>query len=351
MRATGLRTHVWNNALKTAALLAVFPILSAVALQTCLWVYVTVAGGIPLNVGARSTGDLFGHVAYTTWHQALALFPSALPWGIAAVLGWAAAVTFWNVAMVSAMTGAHTVSRAEEPELYNVLENLCISRGMRMPKLRIMETAALNAYASGLSRSQYTVAVTRGLMETLDRDELEAVLAHELAHIKHGDVRLMVVAGVFTGIFSVLTDLAWRGVWSRPSSGSSDGKKNGNGAVIVFIVALAVMAVLKLLSVITNLAISRSREFMADSEAVLMTGKPDAMVGALSKISGRSAMPDVPGEVRGMMIDHPVGFFGAMFATHPPITERIRRLVLLGGASMPSQEAPRRRRTRGPWDT
>ena len=217
-----------------------------------------------------------------------------------------------------------------------------------MPRLRIIETDALNAYASGLTRRQYTVAVTRGLMDRLDREELEAVVAHELAHIRHGDVRLMVVASVFVGILALVTEMVFRNgdfiARMLAGSGSKRSGKNGNGAagVLVFIlVAIAILALARLLSAVAQMALSRSREYMADMEATLMTRNPDAMVSALLKISGKSTIEGVPSNVRGMFFDgsSAASFFGSLFATHPSIESRVGALAKHGGARLP----------RSPW--
>jgi heat shock protein HtpX len=208
-----------------------------------------------------------------------------------------------------------------------------------MPRLQIIETDALNAYASGVTSSQYTVTVTRGLMETLDRDELEAVLAHETAHIEHGDVRLAVVAAVFVGIFSFIMSVIFNhmGDFARIGSARSSGERKDGKALIagliLVVVAVLLVVLVRVISILTQMAISRRREFMADAEAVVMTKNPEAMISALQKISGHSEMPDTPAEVKGMYFDNGPGFFGKLFSTHPPIPDRIGAVARFGGVS------------------
>ena len=196
-----------------------------------------------------------------------------------------------------------------------------------MPKLNIIETDALNAFASGITDDTYTVTLTRGLINTLDRDELEAVIAHELTHIRNRDVRLLIISVVFVGIFSFFGEMVFRGLFrtGRHIGGhtrSRNGDSRGGGALIL--IAVAVIAIAYLLSIVIRFALSRKREFLADAGAVDLTRNPDAMISALEKISGRSKV-DIPGGVQQMMIDNPSPFAG-IFLTHPPIEKRVTAL-------------------------
>jgi heat shock protein HtpX len=274
--------------------------------------------------------------------------PAALPWVAAGVAVWFVIAWFANVSLISMSTGATGLSRKDAPELYNLLENLCISRGMAVPKLQIIETDQLNAYAAGVTKSQYTVAVTRGLLETLDKDELEAVIAHELAHIRHHDVRLAMVSIVFVGIFSLIMSIVFNNadVFARMGIGSSSGeRRDGKGVaatLVLILIAVIIMVLVRFLSVAAQMAISRRREFMADAEAVLLTKNPEAMMSALAKIAGHSDMPDTPSDVRGMYFDNAPGFLGGLFATHPPIRSRISAISQFSGV-------PERKQSLSPW--
>src|SRR5262249_17267571 len=161
---------------------------------------------------------------------------------------------------------------------YNLLENLCISRGIPMPRLQIIETDVLNAYASGMSEKNYRVAVTRGLLNTLDDNELEAVLAHELTHIRNGDVQLMVVAVIIAGVITLFGEVVFRGLGrARWTSGrSSGGGKGKGGGAIAIVIALVIIAIAWFLSLVIRFALSRSREYLADAGSVELTKNPDA---------------------------------------------------------------------------
>lgn len=337
MSATGLRTHIWSNNTKSMALLAMFP------LQVGLIVYAGLLVQQALGIGLQRPRGMQGQDLWSILQQdfidAALRFPNTIPWVMLGVVVWFVIAWFANVKLIALSTGADSVTRKQEPELYNLVENLCIARGRRMPRLQIIDTDALNAYASGVNESHYTIAVTRGLLMVLDRDELEGVLAHELAHIEHGDVRLAVVASVFVGIFALVMSIVFNhmGDFARISAVKSSGEKKDGKALlaslILVIAAVLIIVLVRAISVVTQMAISRRREFMADAEAVIMTKNPEAMISALQKISGNSDMPDTPAEVRGMYIDNAQGFMGNLFATHPPIPDRIGALAKFGGVS------------------
>jgi heat shock protein HtpX len=236
-----------------------------------------------------------------------------------------------------------------------------------MPRIEIMETGALNAYAAGLSPDEAVVAVTRGLLDTLDKRELEAVLAHEMSHIRSYDVQLMMVAAVFAGGLTIVGDGLWqmlKGAGSRTEGRTSDdmpdtedyaltsrggghsSKQNGSLAIAV-VLAIAVLAIVHVLAKLSRFALSRARELNADAGAVELTKDADALVSALMKI-GRSdvPMPDLPAVVAPMMISAAAA---GLFATHPPIEERIAALEAhAGGRRAAHGPRPRGRITARP---
>lgn len=327
--ATGLRTHIWNNNLKSLLLLAGFPILlSLLAFAAALLI-----GGMSDGGGGSYDKDgYYSSGGLIDWGGALEAWPAML--AVSAVIAgiWFLIAWFGHQAMIDAATGAHKVERSDEPELYNLLENLCISRGMTMPALRIIERPEMNAYASGLTEKQYTVTVTRGLMQTLNREEIEAVLAHELSHIRHKDVRLLVISVIFVGIFSFVAQIAFRSIFHGAAmrvGGSRRG--SGGNAIVIILIALAIVALAYLLAIAIRFALSRRREFMADAGAVELTRNPDAMISALEKISGNAAIEDAPDGVREMMLENPHTGFAGWFATHPPIEKRIKALIDYAG--------------------
>ena len=241
---------------------------------------------------------------------------------------------FFHQNMIDAVTGGESVTRQQQPRLYNLLENLCISRGIPMPKLKVMDSPALNAFASGLNRRQYAITVTTGLLKALNDQEIEAVLGHELTHIRNGDVQLMVVAVIIAGVvgffgelfFRMFTNLSWNSSgsgWSSSSSSSSSSSdrdsKGGGGAIIAIIIAVALIVLAWLLSQVVKLALSRSRELLADAGSVELTKNPDAMISALRKIENRGELPGATSAVMELCVDNPREGFADLFATHPSV--------------------------------
>lgn len=314
--AVGLSTHIWSNNTRSIVLLAGFPVLIILLLYGAQ--LVLMGFGLIQGTGRGLEDDLVLAGSMLGFTVPAALVISGI-WFVIAYLG--------NQLMIDVMTGARKVSRQQAPELYNLLENLCISRGITMPALRIIESPALNAYASGLHEGRYSVTVTRGLMQALDREEMEAVLAHELTHILNKDVRTMVIAAIFAGIISVVAELIFRGLL-RTGGGS---KGNKNAGPLIFL-GIAIAGIGAFLAVVIRLMLSRTREYVADAGAVELTRNPDAMIRALRKVSGRSKLA-APDEVQGLFLDNQPDASGidAIFATHPSIEDRIAALVRYGG--------------------
>ena len=217
MRAIGLKTHLWNNQIKSLALMAGFPLLLFLVSYAIALGAVALGYGLSEPAPAADPSEELGRA----WDIAV----GALPITALAGLVWFAIAWMWHQAIIDAIAKARPVGRKDEPRFYNLLENLCISRGLPIPSLRVIETDALNAYASGLRPERAAVTVTRGLLNGLDDAELEAVLAHELSHIRHGDVRLLVVATIFVGILrcwakspAAACCAAHRVVWGSPGA-------------------------------------------------------------------------------------------------------------------------------------
>ncbi len=353
--AYGLQTHIWNNNWKTVLLMAGFPVL-----------LLLLAYGLFL-LFAGLTGTYYGNdpvAGYFIW--AGDALVRSWPFALVGAGVWFTIAYFFYQSIIDAATGAHKVERMAEPKLYNLLENLCISRGVTMPALRIMETDALNAFATGLHKGQYSITVTRGLMNTLNDDELEAVLAHELTHIRNADVRLLIVAVIFVGIFSFVGEMTFRSLrFGVPSGGGSSrrsgsSRDSGGGAIIAVVVALVIIAIAYALAIVIRFALSRRREYLADAGAVELTKNPDAMITALQKISGNPVIASAPSEVREMFIENPHSDFASLFATHPPIAKRIEALAKFAGGRVPVPQTPpaplpppsapaERPAKRGPW--
>src|SRR5690606_15328525 len=274
-----------------------------------------------------STGSVSGDLAYS----AQMLWASA-PMAVVVALVWFAIAYVANQGIIDVLTGAKKVTREAEPQLYNLLENLAISRGMKTPALRIIENDGLNAFATGLHEGRYSVTVTRGLMNALNRDELEAVLAHELTHVINKDVRTMVIASIFAGIISVIAELVFRGLIYSGRGGRRDNKNAG--PLILIGIAFAVIGFV--LAFVIRMMLSRTREFVADAGAVELTKNPDAMISALRKIEGRSSIKG-PDERQQMILDKRPDGRGleAISASHPLIQKRIVARVKFGGGRHP----------------
>ncbi|WFU39270.1 M48 family metallopeptidase [Bradyrhizobium sp. CB82] len=344
MAAYGLYTHIASNKFRSMVLLA----------GLFLLVYVLVyAGALIAEVVINGNQS----VAYYLT-RAFSDLIKASPFATVAVVAWIVIAYFFHQSMIDAVTGGHDVTRQEEPRLYNLLENLCISRGITMPKLKIMESPALNAFATGLNPRQYAITATTGLLEALNDQEIEAVLGHELTHIRNGDVQLMVVAVIIAGVVGFFGELFFRLFtsfnWSSGSGGSlssgsssssrssssSDSKSSGGGAVVVVIIAVVLIVVAWLVSQVVKLALSRSREFLADAGSVELTKNPDAMISALRKIDGRGELPGATSAVMELCVDNPREGFADLFATHPSVDARIKALVDFAGGHDPGPLQP-----------
>jgi heat shock protein HtpX len=330
MAAYGLYTHIASNKFRSMLLLA----------GLFLLIYVLVyAGALVAEVVIDSGGSVDTYLA-AAMRDLIKAFPYAT---IAAAL-WIVIAYFFHQSIIDAVTGGEDVTRLQQPRLYNLLENLCISRGIPMPKLKIMDSDALNAFATGLNRRQYAITVTTGLLRALNDREIEAVLGHELTHIRNGDVQLMVIAVVIAGVVGFFGELFFRSFfysnWNfgggRSSSrSSSDGDSKGGGGVIAVIIAVALILLAWLLSQVVKLALSRSRELLADAGSVELTKNPDAMISALRKIENRGELPGATSAVMEMCLDNPREGFADLFATHPSVDSRVAALVKFAGGHDP----------------
>jgi heat shock protein HtpX len=326
MQAVGLQTYIWNNNIRSALLLIGFPIL-LLGMVFCLTLGMIVARLLP-------PGEEYGGAVPFALH----LMVQAAPAAIVVALVWFAIAYVFNQQIIDFATGSRPVTREEEPACWNALENLCISRGLTMPTLRLIETEGMNAFASGLHEGRFSVTVTRGLLQNLDRDELEAVLAHELTHIINRDVRTMVVAAIFAGVITlfcqiVYRSIVWGGVW-----GGGRGRRGNFG--LFLLIALVVGAVGYFLAIVIRMAISRTREYVADAGSVELTHNPDAMISALRKVAGHTHL-EAPQSMRAMFLeDDDEGIMG-LFNTHPPVEKRIAALSrYAGGRVIEADPAP-----------
>ena len=214
IKAYGLRTHIWNNNLRSILLLILFPVLLLALAYAVMLLWV----GYTTDM---STGEGLAFAIDTLPRAAPVTFGIAGAWFAVAFLG--------HQAMIDMATKSKSVTPSQEPRAYKLLENLCISRGIMTPKLKVINTPVMNAYASGIRDSNYTITLTRGLMENLDDEELEAVIAHELTHIRNRDVRLLIIAVIFVGIFSFFGEGVVRAMMRTNLPRSGHHRRSGGG--------------------------------------------------------------------------------------------------------------------------
>ena len=309
MKYVGLQTQIWNNNLKSTILLVMFPLV--ILGLAWLFFYFT-----------RQEYHTISDVNYT--------FLRAAPWLIAGVLIWFLIAWYANTSMIRRATGARPLERKENKRVYNLVENLCITLGMRTPKINIIEDDALNAFASGITDKTYTVTLSRGIINKLNDEELEGVIAHELSHIRNKDVRLLIVSIIFVGIFAFLVEIMLRSFfYSSMTRSRGRGSDRGRGVTMLIALVLAIAGFI--ITSLFRFAISRKREYMADAGAAQLTKRPKALASALEKVSQNSRIEAVTRkDVAQLFIDNPkeqkkdlFSFFNGLFATHPPIEKRI----------------------------
>jgi heat shock protein HtpX len=264
---------------------------------------------------------------------ALALgFPwQAAPFVFAILAVYALFSYYASSSITLAVSGAHEVTRDDEPELYRTVENLCIGAGLPMPKVYVIEDTAPNAFATGRDPQHAAVCATRGLLQKLDRAELEAVIAHELSHIGNFDIRVMTITVVLVGLVALLADFFMRWTWFGAGSRSSNKDRGGSAQAVLFLVAIALAILAPIAAQLIQLAISRQREYLADASGALLCRNPDALADALEKISADPEPLEVANKATAhLYITNPLkahqSFLNNLFSTHPPVEERIRLL-------------------------
>lgn len=239
---------------------------------------------------------------------------------------WFVAAYFFHTKLIEEATSSYAMPRKENTRVYNLLENLCISQGMQMPQLNIIDDDSLNAFASGINQKTFTITLSKGIIEKLTDDELEGVIAHELSHIINRDVRLLIISIVFVGIFSFISEMS---LHTRFFAGrrDSDGRSSWPVIILVIITSAVAFFIARLL----HFAISRKREYLADAGAAEITKKPYALAAALRKISEDPYIEAVTRrDVAQLFMHSPQlrekNIFGSLFSTHPPIEKRIELL-------------------------
>ena len=309
-------------------LLLMFPII----ILGMIWVFLAL-----LNYFGNGYYNEYGEVVYALDVASVNYyFITTVPWVVLGVGIWFAIAYFTNVAMIQRATGARPLERRENPRVYNIVENLCMTCGMSMPQIHVVDDSQLNAFASGINDKSYTVTLTTGIINRLNDEELKGVVAHELTHIRNKDTRLLVVSIIFVGIISTVMSLVVRMMYQTMWFGGSvrrskDERGTGLSILVILFVGVICCAIAYFFTLITRFAISRKREYMADAGGAELCGNPLALANALRKISSDPGLDQVKQEdVAQLFIVHPdqmvsgiMGFMNSLFATHPDTKKRI----------------------------
>jgi len=312
---------------------------------TILCAGLILVGGILGYAIGWSFETLAASQSYETVEPALSLYSE---WGVIAAifmlafgLAWTIIALFVGDKIVIGLAGAENATQEQEPQLHNVVEEMAIAAGLPKPRIVIIETPALNAFATGVTPEKATIGVTRGLLDTLNRDELQGVVAHEMSHIANDDVLYATAIGVIVGLIAVVSELALRSVRHMRFRSSRSSKKGGGGAAIAILILILIGLLAPLSAKLVQMAISRQREYLADATAVRLSRHPEGLIAALNKIGGSSVKYEGASKaIQHLFIANPFRNFsetaGALFATHPAISLRIGRLYNLGGEGRPS---------------
>ena len=288
MQYVGLQSQIWKNNINSCILLILFPFL----LLTLLWAffyttnYLGNEDNVSIDIGFINSQ-----------------FITAVPFVFILVGAWFLIAWVSHSAIIKRATSSKSLERKTNIRVYNLVENLCIAKGIKTPKINVIEDNSLNAFASGISEKTFSVSLSRGIINKLDDKELESVIAHELTHIINRDVRLLIISIVFVGIFAFITKMAFLSLRHIRLGGRS--KKSG-GIVVIILVIVLLGVIGYVFSLLFRFTLSRKREFLADAGAVEMTKNPTALVSALNKISKDPWIEAVQREdVAQMFIEHP----------------------------------------------
>jgi len=259
--------------------------------------------------------------------------------GIAAAIAFLLTIAsyYGGSSVLLGLSKAREITKADDPQLFNVVEELCLAGGLLMPKIYVIDDTAMNAFATGRDPRHACVAITTGLRTRLNRDELQGVMAHELSHVRHYDILFATLIAVMVGVLVMLCDIFLRslrwGMMGRRSRGR--GRQAGGPVMVIIVVVAIVLAIISpILAKIIQLAISRQREYLADAGGVELTRNPEGLASALAKLSNDQEVLEVANRATApLYIVHPIKQFeeraSSIFDTHPPIRDRVARLMSL----------------------
>lgn len=331
MRYVGMQTQIRRNNMLTTMLLIMFPAI----ILGMVWIFLAL-----VNYFGNGYYDQYGNIVHQLDADTVNYyFINTIPWVIGGVGIWFAIAYFANSSMVRAATGARPLERRENPKIYNMVENLCMTCNMDMPKINIVNDPQLNAFASGIDKKSYAVTLTTGIINRLNDSELEGVIAHELTHIRNHDTRLLITSIIFVGIvstvMSMVIQMMYNMMWFGGGRRSNDNEKNnGLSIIVVLLIGAVCCAIAYFFTLITRFAISRKREYMADAGGAELCRNPLALASALRKISGDPGLNNVKrDDIAQLFIVHPqhfapgmMSFFNSLFSTHPDTRKRIEIL-------------------------
>jgi len=277
-------------------------------------------------------GAILGTAIWGDWRAAIPSIVLALVVSVVlALVGY-----FTGPSAVLALSGARPISREEDPQLYNIVDELRLASGLPMPSIYMIDTEAMNAFATGRSPQDAHVAVTRGLRERLGRDELQGVIAHELSHVKNFDIRFMTLMAVLVGVVVLIADIGTRAIFYGRRRGG-DSKGGGPIMLIIFLVAIVLAILAPIFAKLIQLAVSRQREFLADASAARMTRYPEGLAHALETLAADDhELVTANGATAHLYIVEPLMARGrraggaGVWSSHPSIEERVERLRSLG---------------------
>jgi heat shock protein HtpX len=279
-------------------------------------------------------GGVLGWALFGDWRAAVPSIILALVVStVMALVGY-----YSGPSAVLAMSGAKPVAKADDPQLYNIVEELSIASGLPIPQLYVIDTPAMNAFATGRDPRHAAVAVTRGLRERLGRDELQGVLAHELSHVRNFDIRFMTLMAVLVGTVVLLADIGLRSLfWGGRGRRRSSGRGGGPIMLVILLVAVVLAIIAPVLATLIQLASSRQREFLADASAARMTRYPEGLARALEALAADTQpMPEASRATAHLFIIQPMMASGRrrttsnVWSSHPDIAERVARLRSIG---------------------
>ncbi len=245
---------------------------------------------------------------------------------------------FGGAKTVLAISHAKPIEKRDDPQLYNVVEEMSIAAGVPMPKIYIIDDTAPNAFATGKDPQHSAIAITLGLRKKLTREELQGVIAHEMSHIRNYDIRFAMLMAVLVGVVALLCDFFLRSIWyggTRRSRSSSSKGNSGVGGLILLLIAILLAIIAPLVAKLIELAVSREREYLADASAVDLTRNPIGLANALEKIAqDKEVLEAANRATQHLYIINPIKPFEerakTMFRTHPPVKDRIARLRAMG---------------------